>query len=447
MTDKSKKSPTFKRHEYAIPFSESLLGKSNLEVIHFLKEKTKLFKEVPENVVEQLGPLSKIEHYNQGDKILIEDTPNDNIYFLMQGTIGVYKQGDFILNLRRKGDIFGEMSLISDKPCSASVIAETDVQTFSIKVRNVGSIIDLEEKKFKDSLYSLYAVILADKLALTTYKAIGLEQKVQERTIELMKVNEQIKEEKLNAEKANAAKTDFLSNITHELRTPMHHIYSFAQIGIQFFNGKKEKSLECFHKILNSCHSMMGLIDNLLDFSNLERGFYECSFTENDVLAMIDENIAGLEHSIDKKKIAITINSSKEDTKIICDRRGISQVIKNLLSNAIKFSRKNKSIQILIKSTSLPSTEDDSTVPAVLVAVKDQGPGIPEEELDQVFDKFTQSSRTKTGAGGAGLGLAVCYEIVKSHFGIIYVENNEGGGCTFTFVLPYSHKSRNDERR
>lgn len=445
MTDKTKKPAPFKRHEYAISFSESLLGKSNLEVIRFLKEKTNLFKELPSRIIDKMVPLSEIEQFKQGEKILVEDTPNDKIYFLMQGTIGVYKQDDFILKLRRKGDIFGEMSLISDKPCSASVIAETDVQTFSIKIRNIGDKIDLEEKIIKDSLYSLYAVILADKLALTTYKAIGLEQKVQERTIELMKVNEQLKEEKAKAEQASEAKTDFLSNITHELRTPMHHIYSFAQIGIQFFNGKKQKSLECFHKILNSCHSMMGLIDNLLDFSNLERGFYKCIFTENDMLAMIDENIAGLEQSIDKKKIAIKTTRSDTETRIICDRRGISQVIKNLLSNAIKFSLKSKSINIIIKSTSLASSGNDVAVPAILVAVKDEGPGIPENELDQVFDRFTQSSRTKTGAGGAGLGLAVCYEIVKSHFGIIYVENNKGDGCTFTFVIPYSQEIQDEK--
>ena len=444
MSDKTKAQPIFKRHEYAITFNESLLGSSNLEIIRFLKDETNLFKEVPSRVIDKLVPLSEIEQFKEGEKILIEETPNDKIYFLMRGTVGVYKQEDFILKLRRKGDIFGEMSLISDKPCSASVIAETDVQTFSIKVRNIEEKIDLKEKVIKDSLYSLYAVILADKLALTTFKAVGLEQKVQERTIELMKVNEQLKDEKLKAEQANAAKTDFLSNITHELRTPMHHIYSFAQIGIQFFNGKKQKSLECFHKILNSCHSMMGLIDNLLDFSNLERGFYECNFAENDMLAMIDENIAGLEQSITRKKISVNTTQRDLETKIICDRRGISQVIKNLLSNAIKFSQKGKSVNIDIKSTSLPSSDDDNTVPAVLMAIKDQGPGIPEEELDQVFDKFTQSSRTKTGAGGAGLGLAVCYEIVKAHLGIIYVENNKDDGCTFTFVIPCSQEIPNN---
>ncbi|MCG8339017.1 MAG: ATP-binding protein [Proteobacteria bacterium] len=444
MTDKTEKRAMFKRHEYAISFDESLLGKSNLEIIRFLKDKTNLFQELPSRVIDKLVPLSEIEQFKQGEKLLVEDTPNDKIYFLMRGTIGIYKQEDFILKLRRKGDIFGEMSLISDKPCSASVVAETDVQTFSIKVRNIGNEIDLEEKIIKDSLYCLYAVILADKLALTTYKAVGLEQKVQERTIELIKVNKQIQEEKVKAEQANEAKTNFLSNITHELRTPMHHIYSFAQIGIQFFNGKKQKSLECFHKILNSCHSMMGLIDNLLDFSNLERGIYERNFTENDMLAMIDENIAGLEQSIDEKEIVIKSSRSDEETKIICDRRGISQVIKNLLSNAIKFSQKGKSVNIIIKSTSLPSSESETTVPAILVAIKDEGPGIPEEELDQVFDKFTQSSRTKNGAGGAGLGLAVCYEIVKSHLGIIYVENNEENGCTFTFVIPYSQEIQDD---
>ena len=91
---------------------------------------------------------------------------------------------------------------------------------------------------------------------------------------------------------------------------------------------------------------------------------------------------------------------------------------------------------ILVKSNDLPINGKKLT-PAVLFSVIDQGIGIPENELDSIFDKFVQSSKTKTGAGGTGLGLAICKEIIDAHKGEIWAENNAEGGSIFSFMLPY----------
>jgi two-component system sensor histidine kinase ChiS len=119
---------------------------------------------------------------------------------------------------------------------------------------------------------------------------------------------------------------------------------------------------------------------------------------------------------------------------INCDHFKIAQVIRNLLSNSIKFSPVGKMILITLSDTTLE--KKDRVLPALQVSVFDNGIGIPEGELDSIFDKFSQSSKTKTGAGGTGLGLAICKEIIVAHQGRIWGEHNQPQGSVFRFVLP-----------
>ncbi|MBT6499552.1 MAG: hypothetical protein HOK67_06580, partial [Deltaproteobacteria bacterium] len=105
-----------------------------------------------------------------------------------------------------------------------------------------------------------------------------------------------------------------------------------------------------------------------------------------------------------------------------------------------KFTPPDKKITISFASQKLPvgnRRTDQETIPALTVKIRDEGTGIPENELESIFNKFIQSSKTKTGAGGTGLGLSICQEIVKAHHGKIWAENNPDGGATFSFILPY----------
>jgi signal transduction histidine kinase len=110
----------------------------------------------------------------------------------------------------------------------------------------------------------------------------------------------------------------------------------------------------------------------------------------------------------------------------IVDAGKLKQVLRNLLSNAVKFAPKGSTIALAMQHAAQ----------GVVVSVRDRGPGIPEDELETVFDKFVQSSRTKTGAGGTGLGLSICYEIITAHQGRIWAANNADGGAEFAFELP-----------
>lgn len=121
------------------------------------------------------------------------------------------------------------------------------------------------------------------------------------------------------------------------------------------------------------------------------------------------------------------------------DALRIGQVIRNLLSNAIKFSPESGVVSVRIGFSTLPRGRragDPQEHPATTLSVVDHGIGIPEGELEHIFDKFVQSSKTKTGAGGTGLGLSICREIVLAHRGRIVACNNAEGGAAFTVTLP-----------
>jgi len=113
---------------------------------------------------------------------------------------------------------------------------------------------------------------------------------------------------------------------------------------------------------------------------------------------------------------------------------------KDELTEAVEFTSANTMISLSFSSEILPAGKrrtDKNEFPALMIRIKDEGTGIPENELETIFNKFIQSSKTKTGAGGTGLGLSICQEIIKGHNGKIWAENNPEGGATFSFILPY----------
>ena len=271
-----------------------------------------------------------------------------------------------------------------------------------------------------------------------------LEQKVVERTRELQQeiderkqIEHDLLESRKEAEFANNAKSEFLSNVSHEFRTPMHQILSYSKFGVDKINEvKKEKLLHYFSKIGTIGKNLLVLLNNLLDLSKLESGKVDYDMKMTHPQNIISNTIDEFHSLIDEKGIILEKSISSSLSAIVCDEIKIGQVVRNLISNAIKFTPSGKKVSILVKPGELP-INDKKLVPTALVAVIDQGVGIPEDELETVFDKFVQSSKTKTNAGGTGLGLAICKEIIKAHNGKIWAENNPEGGATFSFMLPY----------
>ena len=265
-----------------------------------------------------------------------------------------------------------------------------------------------------------------------------LEERMKEHTVKARQLDDEIKKHKqtmaklrdayIAAEEATRAKSEFLANMSHELRTPLHGILSFANFGITRHSGlAPEKALEYFKRIEKSGRVLLALVDDLLDLSKLESGKMNFYCRPADVNELITSVIAEFSLITAERNLVIEFPEQEDEREIVIDPKKIAQVVRNLISNAVKFSSDGDSIKV-------SSNEHNGSV---MVSVCDNGVGIPLNELEIVFDKFMQSSVTKTGAGGTGLGLPICKEIVLAHKGRIWADPNpDGRGTLITFTIP-----------
>ena len=245
----------------------------------------------------------------------------------------------------------------------------------------------------------------------------ALEQRVKERTIEL--------------EKAISVKTEFLNNMSHEIRTPIHGFVGISE-GLDLnWNYYSDREKHLFTKeIVKNAKRLSLLIGNLLDLSKFHEGKMILDFSTFNISDAILEIISEA-NDLYIKDSGIKIKFiKKQEIFINADKERIAQLLRNLFINAIKFSPKNSKILV----TLICSSKE------IHFAIYDHGIGIPENEIEYIFNSFTQSTRTKTKAGGTGLGLSICQEIIKNHGGTIWATSNKNIGSTFHFTLPFFPK-------
>lgn len=250
-----------------------------------------------------------------------------------------------------------------------------------------------------------------------------LQELVAEQTADLLAA-------KQAAEAANTAKSEFLANISHELRTPMHAILSFARLGRErAHDASPEKLAGYFDRVCVSADRLMLLINDLLDLSKLEAGRMTLDLVVADLAGIAREVMHDLEPLALARHLTMHVDVQTADPRATVDPLRASQVLRNLVSNAIKFTSAGQRVVLTLRDAELDLA--GKARPALELLVEDEGVGIPDSELDMVFDKFVQSSKTRTGAGGTGLGLSICREIVHAHHGSIRAYNRDEGGAAF----------------
>jgi signal transduction histidine kinase len=238
--------------------------------------------------------------------------------------------------------------------------------------------------------------------------------------------------------KLSRLKSDFVANVSHELKTPLALIRLFAET-LELGRVPTEEKKQQYHRIINKeSRRLTQLINNILDFSRIEAGRKEYRLTRTDLAAVVRDVVDAYRFPIEQQGFELDLAVAEDLPEMETDPEALSQALINLLNNAIKYSPEEKRIAVSVRR------EEDR----VLVSVADRGIGIPKAEQKRIFEKFyrVESSLVHT-TKGSGLGLALVQHITEAHGGRVEVTSAPGEGSTFTLSLPVRGEAALDEPR
>ena len=227
------------------------------------------------------------------------------------------------------------------------------------------------------------------------------------------------------------AKSNFVANVSHELKTPLSLLSLFSEILELGRVKNEEKRIEYYQIIRHESLRLNKIIDNILDFSKIEAGRKTYDFAEADMAEVIEKVLSSYRYQIINSGFDIKTNIPPDLPPVLIDRDAMAQAISNLLDNAIKYSREVKQLSIITERRGSDLS----------IQITDQGIGIPRAEQAKVFEKFYRVGNGLVhDVKGSGLGLSLVKHIIEAHKGTISVESDIGKGTRFTILLPLAHK-------
>ncbi len=289
---------------------------------------------------------------------------------------------------------------------------EKIVRDFYIQGEKISKYFQFSTKYIQWSDETMVLIIVDDITALETQKLI-------------------LEQQNMELEDLSRQKNEFCGMAAHDLRNPITVIQNSSSIILKYLGENlTDKQIEFLKRINDSSKFMINLLNDLLDMSKIESGRLGLEITQNDYMDFLNDNIELNKYFANEKGISINSRLRNGIPLIDFDKNKIEQLLNNLISNAIKYSYPNTEINIEVEK------EGDF----VLTKVIDQGQGIPEDELPNIFKAFQRAStRPTAGEKSTGLGLAIAKKIVEGHKGKIWVESEVGKGSTFYFKLPIVH--------
>ncbi|MFT8342764.1 PAS domain-containing sensor histidine kinase [Clostridium beijerinckii] len=276
-----------------------------------------------------------------------------------------------------------------------------------------------------------------DLVSVSGFSRDITERKILEKTLEEQnKVLEMDVTAEINAnkimEKTLKSQEELLVNISHELKTPLNVISATSQLLEMYYMddsiiNKKDILIKYFKSIKLNTYRLSKLINNIVDSSKIEAGFFDLNLVNVNIVNVVEEIVMSVTSFVKIKGLNIIFDTDTEEKIIACDPEKIERIMLNLISNATKFSNDNGEIFVNVKDM-------DEWVE---ISVEDNGIGIEEKKLDIIFDRFEQADKSLSrNAEGTGIGLSLVKSIVLLHGGSINVESEYGKGSKFTVMLP-----------
>jgi two-component system cell cycle sensor histidine kinase PleC len=267
-------------------------------------------------------------------------------------------------------------------------------------------------------------------LVLRMAEDARLRFKVEDLARELEETRDEALRKRFEAEAANASKTSFLANMSHELRTPLNAILGFSEIIAQECFGPvgSERYRDYAGDIHSSGAHLLSLINDLLDVAKIEAGRMDIAPHPLDAARTFDIALKLIGTKAREKDQALVIAVEENAPALYADERAVKQILINLVSNAVKFTPLGGRIEVVGSRAANGDFQ---------IMVRDNGPGIPREKIDQVFAPFNQvDNRFDRQAGGTGLGLALVRGLAELHGGRAWLESEYGRGCSVFVTLP-----------
>ena len=265
------------------------------------------------------------------------------------------------------------------------------------------------------------------QLQSTTGELEEAQTKLQENFNILKVMNEEL-------QRANEVKNKFLAIMSHELRTPLTVIHGYLSLVLDKDYGRPSKELrDILMVVKDQGHNQLELIEDLLDLTRIESGEFQLQRESIAIVDLISKSVENFRPKYEEKEINIAVDVDDDMPPVYWDFQKILQVLQNLLDNAVKFTPDGGEIGISAHAKSA----------FIELRVRDDGIGIPKDQIDHVFDRFYQVDSSSTRRfGGSGLGLSIVREIILAHNGKIFVESDEGEGTCFLMLIPVGEPDR-----
>ena len=369
-----------------------------------------------------LSRLLVEQRYERGEVLFWEGERGDAMYLIRAGRVVVLK-GDpekpAVLGYRGPGEIIGEMALLEGQTRSATNVALSDLRLLRIDRDGFRELI----RANPDISLSMMSMLSARLRVADTIRTSALEggERLRAQVSRLMTEKEQL----LELERVRKETSDL---IVHDLRNPLGIIYgAINMLEMVLPEDVLAENRELIDLATSACERMQRLVDSLLDVAKLETGEMSIDLRHADLQPIIEDVVQLQSVSARPHNVTIRTEIADDLPPLLMDVEKIERVLSNLLDNALKYSPPESTITV----------RAERTPKAVVVSVIDQGPGIPEEQRERIFERFAQVEGSKPARRGFGLGLTFCRLTVEAHGGEIWAEEGpDGVGSRFVFTLP-----------